>query len=63
MKDILNQTYITASDLQKIMPIGKKKALAYINEARAEMKSKNYFIPESKQKVALTKIIRKKFGI
>ncbi len=63
VKDILNQHYITANDLMKIIPeITYHRALEYIKEARDDMKEKGYFLPTSKKKVALTKIIKKKFG-
>ena len=29
----------------------------------AEMKEKNYFVPDGKTKVALTKLLKKKYGI
>lgn len=61
---MLEQTYLTAKDLTKIIPnLHINKARQYIKEAQEEMKQKNYFIPETKEKVALTKIIRKRFGI
>lgn len=62
-KEILEQEYITARDIQKIMPVGYTKALSYIDDLREEMKMKNYFVPEGRTKVALTKLFKKKFGI
>lgn len=63
-KEILDQEYITARDIQKIIPkLGYIKALSYIDELREEMKEKNYFVPEGRTKVALTKLFKKKFGI
>lgn len=61
--EILNQLYLDASDLQKIIPkLSYCRALEYIKEVRNEMKEKGLFVPEGKTKVALTKLIRKKFG-
>lgn len=55
--------YITADDLMKIIPNLKKyKALEYINDAIKEMEQKGYYVPVTRPKVALTKIIKKKFG-
>lgn len=61
---ILEQKYLTARDLQKIIPkLGYNKALDYIEVVRKEMEEKGYFVPDGKTKVALTRIIKKKFGI
>lgn len=62
-EEILNQQYITARDIQKIMPIGYTKALSYIDDLREEMKMRNYFVPDGRTKVALTKLFKKKFGL
>lgn len=60
---ILEQKYLTAQDLMKIIPnISYIRALNYIEGIRQEMEIKGYFVPEGKTKVALTKLIRKKFG-
>lgn len=62
-KKIVEQDYLTARDLMKIIPkLSYIKALEYIDNAREEMKNKGYFVPDGRTKVALTKIIRKKFG-
>lgn len=62
-EEILNQLYLSANDLMILIPnLNYKKAIKYINEAQEEMREKNYFVPESRTKVALTKILRKKFG-
>ena len=61
---ILEQQYISAYDLQVIIPhLAYNKALKYIEMFRDEMKEKNYFVPEGKTKVALTKLVKKKLGI
>ena len=62
--EILAQPYITARDLKMIIPnLGYTRALSYIDAVRKEMQEKNYFVPDGKTKVALTKLVRKKFGI
>lgn len=63
-KDILNQSYITAKDLMVIIPkLSYVRALKYIDDFREEMKEKGYFVPEGRTKVALTKLVKKKFGL
>lgn len=63
-EEILKQQYVTAKDIQQIIPkLGYIKALKYIDDLREEMKQKNYFVPEGKTKVALTKLFKKKFGV
>lgn len=63
-KEILNQIYITAKDLMIIIPkLSYVRALKYIDDFREEMKEKGYFVPEGKTKVALTKLVKKKFGL
>ena len=56
--------YITAKDLQKLIPnLTYDNAIKYINEAREIMKQKNYLIPIARPKVALTKIVYEMLGI
>lgn len=63
-QEILEQQYITAADMQQLIPnLSYPRALKYIEELRFEMKQKGYFVPEGRTKVALTKIFKKKFGI
>lgn len=63
-EDILSQLYLTAEDLTKLIPEMKhQRALDLINEVRKEMEDKNYFLPISRKKLALTKLVRKKLGI
>lgn len=63
-KEILNQSYITAKDLMVIIPrLSYKRALKYITDFRTEMQEKGYFVPEGRTKVALTKLVKKKFGL
>ncbi len=61
--EILQQDYISAKDLKILIPsLGIHKCLKYIKMIQEEMKNKNYFIPETKEYLALTKLVRKKFG-
>lgn len=63
-EDILKKYYLTADDLVKLIPEMKyQRALDLINEVREEMEEKNYFLPISRKKLALTKLVRKKLGI
>lgn len=63
-EEILNQLYMTASDLQTLIPEMKyQRALDIINDIRKEMEEKNYFLPISQKKLALTKLVKKKLGI
>lgn len=63
VSEILEQQYLTAHDLMQIIPkLSYQRALKYIENAREEMKQKNYFVPDGRTKVALTKLIKKKFG-
>ena len=60
-EEILNKAYLTAEDLQKLIPELKYgRALDIIKEVREEMEKKNYFIPICRKKLALTKLVRKK---
>lgn len=61
-EEIKKQTYITAEDLQIIMPIGYDLARSYIKEIRAEMQEKGYYVPNGRKLLALTKLAKKKFG-
>lgn len=62
-EEILKQLYIFAYDFQLLIPgISYATFLKYIKEIREEMEKKNMFQPESKTLLALTKLVRKKFG-
>ena len=50
-----------AADIRTAEKI-RDQALSEASDAREEMKNKGYFVPDGRTKVALTKIIRKKFG-
>ena len=63
-EEVLKQQYVTAKDLMVIIPdLAYVRALKYIDDIRAEMKEKNYFVPDGKTKVALTKLLKKKYGL
>lgn len=63
-EDILNQLYLSPQDLKQLVPsLGLDLCRDFIDEARKEMKEKNYFVPMTKPKLALTKIVKKKIGI
>lgn len=61
--EILEQLYISAYDLQKLIPgITYATALGYIKSIQEEMENKNLVIPCGQTKLALTRLIRKRFG-
>lgn len=63
-EEILNQLYMTAEDLITLIPeIKYQRALDIINQVRNEMEEKKYFLPISRKKLALTKLVKKKMGI
>ena len=62
-EEILNQVYMSAKDLKILIPtLGTNKCRRYIKELNQEMIEKKCFIPETKEYLALTKMVRKKFG-
>ena len=62
-EEILQQDYMSAKDLKILIPsLGINKCVQYIKAVQIEMMNKNYFIPETKECLALTKLVRKKFG-
>lgn len=63
-EEILEQLYLTAEDLLELIPEMKyQRALGVINDVRNEMEDKNYYIPISRKKLALTKLVKKKLGL
>lgn len=63
-KEILSQFYVTAKDLMQLIPgLKPYKARIYISEIIAEMKELNMFIPSTKERLASTKLLKKKLGI
>ena len=56
--------YITAKGLQEVIPnLTYDNAIKYINQAREVMKERNYLIPITRPKVALTEIVFEMLGI
>lgn len=63
-EEVLEQAYITAQDLKIIMPTaGMGFCRETIKQIREEMESKGLFVPKTTPRLALTKLVRKKFGI
>lgn len=63
IEEIKNKDYINANELMQIIPnLTYDNAIKYINEVREDMRDKGYCIPISRPKVALTKLVKKKFG-
>lgn len=61
---ILEQLYISPQDLKLLVPtLGIELCRKFIDEARFEMENNGYFVPQTKPKLALTKIVKKKLGI
>lgn len=63
-QEILSQIYISANDLMQLIP-GLKlyKARIYISEIIKEMEKQNMFIPKTRERLASTKLVKKKLGI
>nr|DAO32436.1 MAG TPA: purine repressor [Caudoviricetes sp.]DAQ17904.1 MAG TPA: purine repressor [Caudoviricetes sp.] len=62
-KDLLKKQYLTPKELQKLLRVPYKTALRYSHELRKQMEEENYFIPETRNKIVLTKLVKKKFGL
>lgn len=63
-KEILDQIYISAEDLMQLIPgLKKYKARMYISEIISEMEELKMFIPNTKKRLASTKLVKKKLGI
>lgn len=63
-KEILEQQYLTANDIQKIIPtMTYANALEYIKRIRSKMEEANCWIPNGKTLVALTWMVKKDLGI
>ena len=63
-EEILNQDYLTANDLRLLIPtMGLGTCLNIIDEVRAEMAEKGYFVPKTKPRIALTRLVKKKLGL
>lgn len=63
-EEILDQLYISPSDLKILIPeIGIDRCRKYIKEFRGEMEAKGLFVPQTKPRVALTKLVKEKLGL
>lgn len=63
-EEILEQIYVSADDLQILMPgASYNQRLNLIKEIRNEMQEKNLYVPKGKILLASTKILKKKCGI
>ena len=62
-KELLKKQYLNPKELQFILGIPYKTALRYAHEIREQMKEENYFIPETRNKIVLTKLVKNKFGL
>ena len=62
-EEVLEQLYVSASDLLILIPtITYPQALEYIKESIEIMEAKGYDVPKGRTLIALTSIVRKKFG-
>ncbi len=62
--EVLKQDYMSPDDLKIIMPtVSIGVCRNQINEIRAEMEMKGLFVPQTKPKLALTSLVKKKCGI
>lgn len=59
----MNNLYISAKDLQNNLNISYQSARRIIEEVRKEMKERNYLIPNTKTKLALTWMVKKRIGL
>lgn len=63
-EEILEQPYISPQDLKILIPtMGIDRCRNYIASIRAEMEQKGYYVPRTKPRLALTKMVKKKFGL
>ena len=63
-EEILNQIYITSSDLKTLIPtLGKAHCIEIIKELRNEMEKDGMYVPKTKPLLASVKMFRKKFKV
>lgn len=63
-EEILEQLYMSPRDLKILIPtMGMQNCIKTIKEVREEMEIKKIFVPQSKPLLALTKLVKRKFGI
>ncbi len=59
----MNNLYISAKELQQELHISYHSALEIIVEVQKEMKERKYLIPNTRTKLALTWMVKKKIGL
>lgn len=59
----MNNLYISAKELQEQLRISYQSAIKIITEVQREMKERNYLIPKTKTKYALTWMVKKRIGL
>lgn len=63
-EEVLEQSYISPQDLKILMPtVGIDNCRNIIAEIRTEMKAKGLFVPQTTPRLALTKLVKKRFGL
>lgn len=63
-EEILNQLYVSAQDIKILMPsVSINVCRQYVDLIREEMKQDGLFIPGTKPRLALTKLVKKRLGI
>lgn len=62
-KELLQKQYLTPKELVKLLRVPYKTALRYSHEIRQQMQNEGYFIPETRNQIVLTKLVKKKFGL
>lgn len=63
-EEIKKQDYINAYELQVLIPgLGYDSALSIIKEVIKEMEAKKIYVPKVGRYLALTKLVKKKFGL
>lgn len=63
-EEILEQVYVTPQDIKMLIPtLGILRCRELIDETRIEMHNKKFFVPNTKPKIALTKLVIKKLGM
>lgn len=63
-EEVLKQAYISPHDLKILMPtVGIDNCREIIKTIREEMDNKGLYVPQTTPRLALTKLVIKKFGL
>ena len=63
-EDILNQDYLSAKDIKKLVPEWGVNSIAkFVTQVQEDMKERKLFIPQSKSKLVLTRLVMQKLGL